>query len=138
MLIVSILWAVFIMVGFFDSSESAQQEIVRIPLPIMRSDNPYLIRYDNKQLVVMLFSSAMQNRLFPGNSNPPQQFVAYAYGTHKGCPLEIVDSQYLKETCSDASYDFAGKPINPQLGFTALPVPVYTFCPDYRCLKIES
>ena len=137
MLIVSILWIMFVALGFFDSTEPDSADTIRIPLPRMQLDNPYLIRFDNRQLIVILYSEKLQASLFKGTDKPRPHLVAYAYGTNLGCPIEIIEPDTLQESCSDASYDFAGRAINNGQGFTDLRIPVYTFCSDFTCLTIK-
>ena len=137
MIIVSLLWGVFVVMGFFESTDPASENDIRIPLPAMQTDNPYLVRYDNKQLIVVLYSERTMATLFTGNSQSKPHLVAFAYGTNLGCPLEIIEPDRLKETCSDTEYDFAGRPIEKNRGFPDLRIPVYTFCPDFSCLTIK-
>ena len=137
MIIVSLLWVVFVVMGFFDSTDPESEGMIRIPLPAMQSDNPYLIRYDNKQLIVVLYSEATIATLFGGSNQSKPHLVAFAYGTNQGCPLEIIEPDRLKETCSDTEYDFAGRATEKNRGFTDLRIPVYTFCPDFSCLTIK-
>ena len=127
----------------FDFANTNQQRVkaesIRVPLPALQTDQVYFVKFDNRQLVLMRYSSILQQALFPLESvtDAPQYLVAYALGTYLGCPLEVVDEQYLKESCSSASYDFAGKPLDNNQNFTALAVPVYNFCHDYSCITLH-
>jgi len=79
----------------------------------------------------------MQLKLFSTTQDSPQFLVAYALGTYLGCPLEVVEGELFKESCSTAHYNFAGKPAGDNQNFTALRVPVYNFCPDYSCINLR-
>lgn len=140
--IASLMWLVFVMVDYFNpDSRAGDGELIRIPLPPLVDDRAYFVRFDQRQLVVMRYSSERQLKLFSASSasrpDTPQFLLAYALGTYLGCPLEVLDGQYLKESCSTALYDFAGRPALDNQNFTALMVPVYTFCPDYSCINLR-
>ena len=135
-MIASLLWLMFVMFDFASSGTlSADADPIRVPLPVLEADRVYFVKFDNRQLVVMRYSSLLQQSLFPGG-DAPDYLVAYALGTYLGCPLDVVNNQYLKESCSSASYDFAGQPQDNNQNFTALAIPVYTFCPDNSCITL--
>ena len=135
------MWLVFVMVDYFNVDTTGSSEQVRIPLPPLTQDRAYFVKFDQRQLVVMQYSDQMQRSLFSAGmtetAQPPQFLVVYALGTNLGCPLQVIEDEYLKESCSNASYDFAGKPLAENADFTALRVPVYTFCSDYSCIKLQ-
>ena len=136
------MWLVFVMVDYFNVDTTSSAEQVRIPLPPLTQDRAYFVKFDQRQLVVMHYSAQMLHRLFPAGITEPAQYpkflVAYALGTNLGCPLLVIEDEYLKESCSSASYDFAGRPRDNNQNFTALRVPVYSFCPDFSCIKIQQ
>jgi len=136
--IAALVWLMFVMVDYFNPDRSpADAQQIRIPLPPLTADRAYFVRFDQRQLVVMRYSSQMQLKLFSTTQGSPQYLVAYALGTYLGCPLDVVDGELLKESCSTAHYDFAGKPAGDNQNFTALRVPVYNFCPDYSCINLR-
>ena len=65
MIIVSLLWGVFVVMGFFESTDPASENDIRIPLPAMQTDNPYLVRYDNKQLIVVYIQKEQWQHFLP-------------------------------------------------------------------------
>ena len=142
-IVLAVFSLLFVMLDYItDAPSSIQTNLTRAPLPEMELDKAYFIRQDNKQIVVVRYSDQMQQKLFVHdevvNTKPPDYLVAYAYGTNLGCPLELSDDgQLLKESCSQAYYDFSGRPADNKQGFTALRIPVYTFCTDYSCLNIQ-
>ena len=66
----------------------------------------------------------------------PEYFVSYALGTDMGCPLEV-DRLVLREICSSASYDFAGRAIEGEKAFKNLAIPDYNFSNEYQFLTIR-
>ncbi len=69
-------------------------------------------------------------------SKHPEYFVGYAIGTDLGCSLEVIESG-LKEICSKARYDFAGRALLGDKKFQNLAIPDYTFTDDFKTLTIR-
>ena len=69
-------------------------------------------------------------------SKIPQFFVAYALGTDLGCLLQADTNFRLRESCSKASYDYAGRAINGENQYQNLAIPDYNFNQDYSVLTI--
>ncbi len=69
-------------------------------------------------------------------SRHPEYFVSYAIGTDLGCNLEVIDSG-LKEICSKARYDFAGRALLGDNKFQNLAIPDYTFTNNFKTLTIR-
>jgi ubiquinol-cytochrome c reductase iron-sulfur subunit len=66
----------------------------------------------------------------------PEYFVSYALGTDLGCPLSEVAGE-LRETCSPARYDFAGRAMLANNSFHNLVIPDYNFSNDFSTLIIK-
>jgi hypothetical protein len=143
LLLFAVLSLLFVGADFLTTEDIPQaREMTRLPLPELDDDQAYFLRLDNKQLVIVKYSSRLRGELFNKPLEPknpaPEYLVAFAYGTNMGCPLEQSDqAMQLKESCSQAHYDFAGRPLDNTQGFTALRVPVYNFCPDKSCLNVS-
>ncbi|MDJ0881523.1 MAG: hypothetical protein QNJ56_07710 [Gammaproteobacteria bacterium] len=143
LILLAVLSLFFVMLDYATDDPSINTaSMTRVPLPELELDKAFFIRLENKQVVVIRYSTQLQKKLFASDEEDdasfPKFFVAFAYGTSLGCPLELSDDgKLLKESCSQAYYDFAGQPADPDGDFTALRVPVYTFCPDYSCLNIK-
>lgn len=143
LILLAVLSLLFVMLDYLtEEQDQAPVNLTRLPLAELEFDRAYFLRADNKQIVVVRYSAQMQTDLFAGNqaSNDslPSYLVAYAYGTNLGCPLEeSIDGKLLKESCSQAHYDFAGRPADKRQDFPALRIPVYNFCPDYSCLNVQ-
>ncbi|MCZ6796402.1 MAG: hypothetical protein O7D36_00455, partial [Gammaproteobacteria bacterium] len=75
-----------------------------------------------------------QNRL---RSRDAKYFVAYATGTDYGCPLVLDDEYSVRESCSKARYDFAGRALRSQNQFQNLAVPDYNFNHDFSVLTVN-
>lgn len=127
----------------FTSTDIEQKEsaITRIYLSPLETDRAYFFKVKKRLIIVVRYSRQMQQKLFSnaeGNTTfSPDYYVALGYGTNMGCPLKALGTDKLKETCSQAIYDFAGRPIKEEADFTALKVPVYNFCSDYSCLNLR-
>lgn len=136
-----ILATTYIIIDFSSSNDGAVRSTARLALPELETDRAYFYKINNRLIVVIRYSAVSRRKLFQqedlNSSQWPEYFVALAYGTDLGCPLEAGDGQYLKESCSDTRYDFAGRPLNSKLSISALRVPDYKFCPDYSCLKLQ-
>lgn len=72
----------------------------------------------------------------PLRSRHPEYFVGYAVGTDLGCSLELGIST-VKESCSQARYDFAGRALLGDNKFLNLAVPDYTFSDNFKILTIR-
>ena len=66
-----------------------------------------------------------------------EYFVAYGLGTDLGCALEQGSGYRLKESCSAAQYDYAGRAIEAKTRFLNLRIPDYTFSRDFNVLTVE-
>ena len=133
------------------------QESYRFTVPELTLDEPVILRQDNLSLVVIRRSSAIldaiagdRERLQDPESDASRQpagadrrhrahdgefFVAYAMGTDFGCPL-AVDAETLREVCSKARYDFAGRALRGEREFPNLTVPDYNFSADRKILTV--
>jgi ubiquinol-cytochrome c reductase iron-sulfur subunit len=69
-------------------------------------------------------------------SSHPEYFVSYAIGTDFGCSLELGESS-IKEICSNARYDFAGRALQGDNKFLNLAIPDYTFTNNFNTLTIR-
>ncbi len=127
-------------------------------LPELVPDAPVILRQDNLAIVVVRRSPGVVDALrqagdglqdpasrrshqpdYAANavrSREPGYFVAYALGTDLGCALEV-EAGGLRETCSDARYDLAGRARAGARDFRNLTVPDYNFGPDYKTLIIR-
>ena len=68
-------------------------------------------------------------------SRHPEYFVSYAIGTDLGCGLEALDLR-LREICSGAHYDFAGRALQGSGKFPNLSIPDYTFTNNFSTLTV--
>jgi hypothetical protein len=109
------------------SFRQAQPPQYRFRLPPLAVDQPVILTQDNFMLVVARYSPVTLQDLAPKGreSGVPASFsgeqpvvdgqgyfVARAYGTHIGCPLEI-EAGGFRESCSDARYDRLGRALEP-------------------------
>jgi len=121
-------------------------------------DVPVFLRQDNLVIVVIARSAASIAglRQIVENSQDPESrlshqpafaanalrsrhagyFVAYAIGTHLGCVLEAFE-RGLREICSDARYDYAGRALQGENKFQNLAIPNYNFSNDFSTLTIR-
>jgi hypothetical protein len=132
-----ILSILYVTVDFFINvpTEIATEKF-RIPLPALDTDQVYFFKGGNKQVVIIRYSEILKQQLKLDPLTHQAYFVAYALGTYLECPLQVIEGKYLKESCSSARYDFAGRPVDSD-NFTSLRVPVYNFCPDYSCINLR-
>lgn len=122
-------------------------------------DSPTWLRQDNLQILLIKRSVNLINQLSQarqGFQDPDSEssrqpayakntlrskhdlyFVSYAIGTDLACPLELKEKQILKETCSVARYDFAGRAFSGNNQFRNLTIPDYNFNEDFSLLTIS-
>ena len=74
-----------------------------------------------------------KNRL---RSRHETYFVAYGRGTDLECPLQNSHAFTLRETCSQAQYDYAGRALKGKNRFRNLTIPDYTFNDNFTLLTI--
>ncbi len=150
---------VFVLLDFsFDWRPQRVYESYLFKLPELEADVPVILRQENLSIVVVRRSpgviaalrraggglqdpASRRSRqpgfaLNPVRSRDPEYFVAYALGTDLGCALEI-DADGLREICSDARYDLAGRARAGARDFRNLTVPDYNFGPEYQTLTIR-
>lgn len=141
-ILISFLAGLYVLLQFSTTDyDRREKAITRLYLSPLETDRAYFFRVEKRQIIVIHYSHQMQQKLFPGsegnNARLPRYYVALGYGTDMGCPLKVIAADKLKETCSHAIYDFAGRPIDSDADFTELKVPVYNFCSDYSCLNLR-
>jgi len=131
----------------------------RFTLNELPLDQPVWLRQDNLTILLIRRSSDLLSNisrqtenLQDPNSESSQQpeyarnrfrsldkqyFVAFATGTDLGCPLEAGEGFRLRESCSTAAYDYAGRAISGDSQFLNLSIPDYTFSPDFSVLTVS-
>ena len=115
---------IYVLVDFsFDLRPPAIQTSYRFSLPEMTRDEPLFLQQDNLRIVVIQ------------RSHPPEYYVAHAYGTDLGCPLEVIGER-LQEICGAASYDFSGRALTDSRIYSNLRVPDYEFSSDFKTLTV--
>ena len=141
-----------------DLRPSTVHSSYRFKVAPLELDETRLLRQDNLAILVMRRSPQTIERLLQttdglqdpqsrGSSQPdfaanplrsrdPEYFVSYGYGTDLGCPLSVV-TDGLREVCSKAAYDFAGRARLGASEFSNLAIPDYTFSDDFTVLVIE-
>ena len=124
----------------------------------LENDTPQFLRQDNLVILVIARSPASIDNLknetsnlqdaesrdsnqpdFAANllrSRHTEYFVSYGIGTDLGCALEAVDRE-LRETCSQARYDHAGRALKGENKFRNLTVPDYNFSNNFNTLTIR-
>ena len=132
------MFIIYVVIDFsFTLPTDIEKQQYRIPLPNLEADRVYFFKADNQQVIIIRYSENLQKKLKIDMTQNQGYFVAYALGTYLSCPLDVIDKQYLKESCSNATYDFAGEPLPNNQNFTALRVPVYNFCKDFSCINLR-
>ena len=85
------------------------------------------VGYRGRAVIVLHRPRALAQRLAAqGRAGPsPAWFVAFATGTSRGCPVIWEPArESFRETCGDARYDAAGRPLGGD-GIAPLRVPPY-------------
>ena len=149
----------YVLVDFaIDIRPPGVQSSYHFKLESLAPDVPVFLRQDNLVVVVIARSAATiaglrqasANLQDPGSSRSHQPafatnelrsrhagyFVAYAIGTHLGCVLEAFE-RGLRETCSNAGYDYAGRALQGENKFQNLAIPNYNFSNDFSTLTIR-
>jgi len=149
----------FVLVDFsVDVRPAAIHSSYRFRLPQLSLDQPVWLIEDNltillihrsKQVIEDIKNSKID--LQDANSNLSHQpiyakntlrsrderyFVAYGLGTDLGCPLVEDIEHTLRESCSMARYDYAGRAINGNSRFLNLRIPDYTFDQYFNVLTV--
>jgi len=122
------------------------------------TDTPLFLRQDNLVILVIARSAASIAELQqasaglqdaesqdsnqpefatnPLRSRHPEYFVSYARGTNLGCTLQAIE-RGLREVCSQAVYDYAGRALPGEIKFQNLAIPDYNFSSDFNMLTIR-
>ena len=155
-LLLALAWVLFDYA--IDFRPATVQDSYRFRLPPLEYDKPEILRRDNLAIVVIrrsaqtvaelsaetdglqdLKSARSRQPEYARNalrSRSPEYFVAYALGTDLGCPL-VTDSRRLRESCSGARYDFAGRALAGAREFSNLAIPDYTLDLDLSYLTVK-
>ncbi|MBK8453716.1 MAG: hypothetical protein WAQ53_05755 [Thiofilum sp.] len=112
-----------------------------VPLNV-HSGKVQLIRWGQQEVGVLHLTDTMKASLklatdkdTEPNLNPqtrarhPDYFVYINKGSGVGCPITLVTTQQalLRDTCTQATYDLAGRPLNATLRLPVLTVPPHYF-----------
>ena len=156
---VLVLAVLYVLVDFtFDIRPSRVQTSYRFEIRNLVADKPLLLRQDNLVILVIARSAASIVELQldvsglqdpesrhshqPGfatnalRSRQPEYFVSYAMGTDLGCVIEAFE-RGLREICSQARYDYAGRALKGENKFQNLAIPDYNFSNDFNILTVK-
>jgi len=149
----------YVLVDFaIDIRPPRVQSSYQFKIKTLTPDEPVFLRHDNLMIVVIARSGAsiaglkqvVMNLQDPESrrSNQPafatnalrsrhaEYFVSYAIGTHLGCFIEAFE-RGLREICSNARYDYAGRALQGENKFQNLAIPNYNFSNDFNTLTIK-
>ena len=132
---------------------SYQFSLDRLPVDsavILRQDNLSIVVIRRSPEAIKLLRESSGNLQDPNSrssSQPdnaenslrsihPEFFVSYAIGTDLGCGLEAIENG-LREICSQARYDFAGRALQGARRFENLAIPDYNFSNNFNILTIR-
>ena len=149
----------YVLIDFaIDIRPPGVQSSYHFKIKTLTPDVPTFLRQDNLVIVVIARSAASiaglqqavanlqdpESRLshqpaFATNalrSRHAEYFVGYAIGTHLGCVIEASE-RGLREICSNAGYDYAGRALQGENKFQNLAIPNYNFSNDFNILTIR-
>jgi hypothetical protein len=149
----------YVLIDFaIDIRPPAVQSSYHFKISTLTPDVPVFLRQDNLVVVVIARSTASIARLRQAAANlqDPESrlshqpefatntlrsrhagyFVGYAIGTHLGCVLQAFEHG-LRESCSNARYDYAGRALPGENKFQNLAIPNYNFSNDFSTLTIR-
>jgi hypothetical protein len=132
---------------------SYQFSLDRLPVDsaiILRQDNLSIVVIRRSPEAIKLLRESSGNLQDPHSSSSsqpdnaenslrsihPEFYVSYAIGTELGCGLEAI-AYGLREICSDARYDFAGRALKGATRFENLAIPDYNFSDNFNILTIR-
>jgi len=150
----------YVLVDFMvDIRPAAIHSSYRFTLPQLPLDQPVWLSQDNLTILLIHRSRAVidaikksKKGLQDANSSSSHQpdytrntlrsrderyFVAYGLGTDLGCRLEVDIDHTLRESCSTARYDYAGRAITGKNRFLNLRIPDYTFNQTFSILTVN-
>jgi hypothetical protein len=142
----------------FDIRPPGVQSSYQFKISNLQEDVPLFLRQDNLVILLVARSAASIAELrravtglqdaesqdshqpeFATNtlrSRHPGYFVSFAMGTDLGCVLEAFEHG-LREICSQAAYDYAGRALKGKNKFQNLAIPDYNFSNDFNTLTIR-
>lgn len=132
---------------------SYQFSLDRLPVDsaiILRQDNLSIVVIRRSPEAIKILRESIGNLQDPhsrSSSQPddaenslrslhPGYYVSYAIGTDLGCGLVAIDNG-LREICSQARYDFAGRALKGSTRFENLAIPDYNFSNNFNILTIR-
>ncbi len=145
---VAALAMLYVLIDF--SFRQASPPAYQFRVPELQIDKPIILTESNLMVIVARYSSSLVDSLQQGgrldkiSSSFRQQesmvdadgyFVIRGYGSHRGCPLEIVANGF-RESCSDAEYDWLGRASKPEQ-YADLEKIDYYFSQNHSLLSLE-
>ena len=141
-----------------DIRPSRIQASYQFKIKNLATDTPLFLRQDNLVILVIARSAASIAELqqatadlqdaesrdsnqpeFATNSlrsKHPMYFVSFAMGTNMGCVLATFE-RGLREICSQARYDYAGRALKGENKFRNLAIPDYNFSNNFNTLTVR-
>ena len=142
----------------FDVRPPGVQSSYQFKIKNLVMDTPLFLRQDNLVILVIARSATsiaelqqavagLQDAESQDSNQPafatnslrsrhPEYFVSFAMGTNLGCLLEAFE-RGLREICSQARYDYAGRALKGKNKFRNLTIPNYNFSNDFNILTIK-
>jgi Rieske Fe-S protein len=142
----------------FDVRPPGVQSSYQFKIKNMVMDTPLFLRQDNLVILVIARSATsiaelqqavagLQDAESQDSNQPafatnslrsrhPEYFVSFAMGTDLGCMLKAFE-RGLREICSQARYDYAGRALKGKNKFRNLAIPNYNFSNDFNILTIK-
>jgi hypothetical protein len=138
---IALLFIAFVLIDFsFNQARPAQY---RFTLPELVPNKPVLLQQGNMQILVAHFDHDFKIPAATGRQMPTDvssrldkygYFVSLGYGTDMGCAVRI-ESDYIRESCSQAVYDLYGRSLNQDL-YKDLEIPHYRWNKNFTALTI--
>ena len=142
----------------FDARPPGVQSSYQFKIKNLVMDTPLFLRQDNLVILVIARSATsiaelqqavagLQDAESQDSNQPafatnslrsrhPEYFVSFAMGTNLGCLLEAFE-RGLREICSQARYDYAGRALKGKNKFRNLTIPNYNFSNNFNILTIK-
>jgi Rieske Fe-S protein len=111
----------------------------RFEVPDLSDNRPVILNQGSMIIVVAHYNSGISDQFASSSENASRidsegYFVALAYGTDLGCPVQLAENQF-KESCSNAKYDLLGQSLN-QSAYSNLKIPNYHWNKNFTALTI--
>ncbi len=136
--LLALIFVVFVFIDYSFNQAKLDKEY-RFEVPDLTDNRPVILNQGSMIIVIAHYNTDMNDQFSTISTSASRidsegYFVALAYGTDLGCPIQLVND-FFKESCSNAMYDLLGQSLDHD-SYKNLEIPHYRWNKNFTALTI--